>query len=116
MSKKIEVPMHEFESGAKSSVVEPRYDLVPLAADKYMAIRFAYGAGKHGEWNWEKGAEDPEWIRDRKNHAIKHMRRYINGRLPQDQLIKELQAAACNIAILCAIEDMKSGGDKEGLA
>lgn len=64
---------HAFASGAMSSGMKPRYDLIPTYALERMARRFAEGAAKYGENNWQKGVNDPAFIRDRINHAIEHL-------------------------------------------
>ena len=105
--------MKEFESGAKSTVQKPDYRLIPLEAMQAIAKRFAYGAALHGERNYQKGAGDPAFIRDRQNHAIEHLLHYASGdtvitaegkvETPQDHL----EAAICNLAMLCWLEAHK---------
>src|SRR5690349_16756492 len=68
-----------FTSGAKSSEEEPRYDLIPLPAMRLWAERLAYGAARHGTNNWQKGKDDPDYRRDRLNHAMEHLKRYQDG-------------------------------------
>jgi hypothetical protein len=102
--------MKQFESGAKSTVQKPEYRLVPLEAMQAIAKRLAYGAARHGEKNYQKGAADPAFIRDRQNHAIEHLLHYANGdtittadgkvETPMDHL----EAAICNLAMLCWLE------------
>jgi hypothetical protein len=95
--------MHTFASGAKSTVEKPRYDLVPAEAVQYIAERFAFGASRHGERNWEKGVNDAAFFRDRKNHGFEH---YMNYLCTGD--VEELKAAICNMAMLAAIEERRT--------
>lgn len=92
--------MHKFESGAKSTVVKPRYDLIPLVAEQMLAERFAYGADRHGEGNYLKGSNDPVFLRDRKNHLFEHLKAYMKDRKRSD-----LAAILCNAAILAHCGD-----------
>lgn len=96
--------MQKFTSGAKSSELKPRYDLIPIEALEYMAQRFAVGAKNHGENNYKKGIKDKTFIRDRTNHAIAHLMNYANKNTTEDSPIEHLQAAICNLAILCYLE------------
>ena len=111
--------MHVFASGAKSTEEKERFDLVPLVAIKAIAQRLGYGASRHGEKNYEKGWNDPVFIRDRKNHAFEHLVHYINGDTtadkdgnvdtPQDHL----GAALTNLAMLARLEEMRDEKAKE---
>ena len=75
-----------FESGAKSSERRPRYDLIPLLALEREAQRMAEGAASHGENNYQKGAGDPVYVRDRVNHLIHHALLYASGDRSDDHL------------------------------
>lgn len=105
--------MKEFSSGAKSTVQKPDYRLIPLEAMAAIAKRFAYGAARHGERNYQKGASDPAFIRDRQNHAIEHLLHYASGdtiTTPDGKLetpMDHLEAAICNLAMLCWLEAHK---------
>lgn len=87
--------MHQFTSGAKSTVKKPEYYLIPLIALQLLAERFGYGKARHGERNYRKGASDPEFITDRVNHLIEHVYNYAEHRKRSD-----LAAVLCNAAIL----------------
>lgn len=68
-------------SGALSSGKLPRYDLIPwhVFADR-LAQRYSGppgGAAKYGEYNWQKGITDREYVLDRANHALKHLHRAV---------------------------------------
>lgn len=64
---------HTFSSGASSSGMKPRYDLIPTWALRRIAQRFGEGAIKYGEDNWKKGLTDDVFIIDRINHATEHL-------------------------------------------
>lgn len=89
---------HEFESGAKSTVVKPRFDLIPLASLELLAERFGYGAERHGDKNYLKGRSDAVFIRDRKNHLFEHVVRYLAEGKRED-----LAAVLCNAAMLAEL-------------
>lgn len=93
--------MREFTSGAKSSEERPRYDLCESAAFKRWAARMAKGAASHGERNYQRGARDPVFIRDRVNHLIEHAMRYASG----DRSDDHLGAIMANAAILIWIDE-----------
>jgi hypothetical protein len=108
------VEMHAFESGAKSTEVKPRYDLVPIESITYIAERLGFGAERHGEHNWRQGVNDPVFIRDRKNHAIEHLLAYVSGQTSKpdktgkvDTPIDHLKAAITNLAMLASIEEAR---------
>src|SRR5690349_17218789 len=93
----------EFVSGAKSSIEKPRFDLIPLVALRAVAERFAYGASRHGARNYEKGADDPDFVRDRYNHLIEHALRAASGDASEDHL----GAVLCNAAILLRLRELQ---------
>jgi hypothetical protein len=85
-----------FASGAKSSEEKPRYDLIPLEAQRREALRMGEGARKHGDRNYQQGAADPAFRRDRINHLIEHALRYADGDRSEDHLA----AVRCNAGML----------------
>ena len=94
---------HVFTSGAKSTVVKPRYDLIPLIALQLLAERFGYGAVRHGDKNYLSGSlrgptPDPEFIRDRQNHLFEHVAKYLETGSRAD-----LSAVLCNAAMLAEL-------------
>jgi hypothetical protein len=104
--------MEQFKSGARSTEIKPRYDLVPPEAVRYIAERLGMGAEHHGERNFEDGAADEEFIRDRKNHAVEHLLHYVNGRTTgpdkygeYDTPTDHLKAALTNLAMLAYLEE-----------
>ncbi len=103
--------MAEFASGAKSTERQPRFDLIPLEAQTREAERMGHGADRHGENNYQKGKDDPAFIRDRINHLIAHALKYAAG----DRADDHLAAIRCNAGMLIWIEShAKAQGDGSG--
>jgi hypothetical protein len=98
--------MKQFESGAKSSAERPRFDLCePIAMERW-ASRMAKGAASHGERNYQKGVNDPVFLRDRINHLIQHAMRYANG----DRSDDHLAAVMANAGMLIWLENQRTKG------
>jgi hypothetical protein len=97
-------PSKVFASGAKSSVEKPRYDLIPEIALALLAERYGYGAAKHGERNYLKGAGEEPYIRDRCNHLFEHVVRFTATRSRAD-----LAAILCNAAMLAELGAFTDG-------
>jgi hypothetical protein len=97
--------MKQFASGAQSSEEAPRYDLIPLASLKRQAQRMAEGAASHGEQNYEKGATDATFVRDRVNHLLGHALAYAAGDRSEDHL----GAVLANAGMLCRLEELAAG-------
>jgi hypothetical protein len=66
-----------FPSGATMSAMSARYDLICPTGLRRLAERYALGAEKHGDLNWCKAGDDPEFQRARLNHLIKHVVAYL---------------------------------------
>ena len=100
--------MKQFKSDARSSVIKPRYDLIPLRADELNAGRFGYGAIRHGERNYLNGKDDAEFITDRINHLLEHAKNFARYRKTSD-----LAAVLCNASILAEVEadTVRDGAD-----
>jgi hypothetical protein len=71
-----------YNTGAKRSHIEGRYDLVPVEGMHRVAAAMAHGAQRFGRDNWLKGMP----IEDCLNHAIKHIYDYISGCREEDHL------------------------------
>jgi hypothetical protein len=79
--------MRKFKSGAKRSGDKPRYDLIPHEGLRRLAERYTLGASKYGEYNWQKGLKDPEYIKQFKCHLAAHLFDYFeNGCSKDDNL------------------------------
>lgn len=105
------VSMKTFDSGAKSSVEKPRYDLVELRAMELIAGRMKYGAERHGARNYRKGATDATFVTDRINHLIEHCHQFAEHRRTSD-----LAAIGANFNILAGLnaDTAKDGADGKG--
>lgn len=92
-----------FESGASSSEEQARLDLLPLEALIAWADRMGVGAKTHGDRNYEKGANDPVFIRDRHNHLLMHALKAAAG----DESDDHLAAVMANAAILIRLKRLR---------
>jgi hypothetical protein len=76
-----------FKSGAKSSEVAARFDLIPRVALADEAKRWHEGAIAHGENNYQRGiCTDPEFKTDRLNHMMTHLLAYMSGDRSDDHM------------------------------
>lgn len=66
----LEEQKERFEGGSTRSVKFERFDLIPPEIDEVLAQRFALGALKHGENNWQQGGAD--FIKGCINHLRAH--------------------------------------------
>lgn len=96
--------MKVFDSGAKSSERKPAYHLLPVEGISRGAQRMAEGAASHGERNYERGADDPAFVKDRENHLIEHAILYAAG----DRSTDHLGAIIANACMLARLEVLKS--------
>lgn len=69
--------MVEFKSGAKRGANALRFDLIPTGPLRRLAERYTMGAEKYGEWNWQKGLRDPQYIAQFKAHMFAHLVNYL---------------------------------------
>jgi len=86
------------KSGATSTRLEERFDLIPFAALSALARRFWYGSTRHTPRNWEKG--DAEFAEIRLNHCCRHMALFAEYRRQED-----LDAVLCNAAMLAKFKE-----------
>lgn len=93
------------KSGATSTKLEERWDLIPHAALEAMARRFWLGSVKHAARNWEKG--DEEFAETRLAHCYRHMALFAEHRRQED-----LDALLCNAAMLAYWKDKGLLGDR----
>jgi hypothetical protein len=91
-------PMHTFPSGAKRSELKPRYDLIPSVPLRRLAARYAMGAERYGEYNWQKGLPISDTLNHVLDHLLKYRERYYQqhhqGLVPQGTPDDDLAAAA----------------------
>lgn len=100
--------MISFSSGARSSAA-PRYDLVPRVLLDAVERRFALGAKKYGDNQWRAGLRDPEFLRERANHALTHLLNYIYGTdNGEDSPEDNLAAVGWAVAVLLEAARLRS--------
>lgn len=74
--------------GTKSSPVPP---LSWLPFDIWEGLaRIFFEGRKYGENNWRRGREDPEWRRERGDHALLHLKKWIDGDRSEAHIFKVL--------------------------
>jgi hypothetical protein len=74
IEEKLNKQLQAFSSGATSSERLPPYDLITIHFEDRVAKRLQLGAAKHGRFNYRKGLKDKEFIIDRLNHALRHIK------------------------------------------
>ena len=70
-----------------SSSYCPDFSQIPIDAMFALAQRYELGAKKHGKDNWKAGLTDPQYVVERLNHVIYHVKKLqdkIEGRMPWD--------------------------------
>jgi hypothetical protein len=67
-------------SGASSSHLALRYDLIPREGLAVLAERYTVGVPIHGERNYQQGLADKKFILDRLNHIQEHYQKLIQPR------------------------------------
>lgn len=82
-------------SGAKSSSHKPAFHLVPwLTFAARLAARYAHGAERYGEGNWESGLADRAYVLDRANHTMEHLMKAVESVRRGDMVIEDDDLAA----------------------
>ncbi len=74
------------QSGARASECHD-YTAIPLSTLNALARRQELGAKKHGRDNWRQGLGDPEYVKARLSHVIRHaftLAAKLDGRQPWD--------------------------------
>ena len=98
-------PMHVFSSGVRRSEKKPPYHLVPREGIERTAKRFAFGALKYGENNWQKclvsESAAAEFCQDAYNHLYEHATKMAAGLEPEDD---HLGAIGWAQSVLCLVE------------
>jgi len=91
----------EFPSGAvrSSDADNERYDLITPIGLRRLAMTYAEGAKKYGEYNWLKGIPASDLL----NHALRHLNLFMLGDRSEDHLAH----AAWNIFALMHFEETR---------
>lgn len=96
-----------FQSGAKSEVLNLGLDQIPLESLMEIGKRFVKGEKRYGRDNWKDG--DYEWLRERANHAIKHLYSYIQDTEGEDNRVENLAAVGW-FAVIAIWHDLYRDG------
>jgi hypothetical protein len=108
-------PLHVSNSGATSSHVPLRYDLIPSALLDRAAERYTLGVKIHTERGYQRGLNDREFIVNRINHIQEHWNKllhpdYSKANEPEDEdgvtaesINKNLGAILWGIGFLCEV-------------
>ena len=99
MSEQITIPG---KSGARSSKIALRFDLIPPIFINRTARRFTIGFEKYGEGNYQKGLRDREFLQDRLNHLQEHLYLFLKEGNEKDD---NLAAIAWCVSILMEAEE-----------
>lgn len=94
------LPNKQEEQKAKTENLGLRLIDIPYAGLKAVGKIFAEGAAKYGVDNWKKGANDPAWIEESTNHAIRHLMLWANGDRSEAHLAKVAWFCLTAIALL----------------
>lgn len=96
----------EFESGAVRDLRggKGRFDLVPWAVIRALAIHFEKGAGKYGDRNWERGIPLSKFLDSATRHLAQLMDGHEDG---ENHAISALWNMACFYATKLWIQEGK---------
>lgn len=100
--------IHKSPSGATSSKLQDRYDLVPPCFIQRVAARFGLGALKHEVYNWRKGVNDEVFVQERINHILTHWNKFLEEGNEKDD---NLAAVAWGISMLMEFESHPEGAN-----
>jgi hypothetical protein len=101
----------EYEGGAKSELLDLGISQIPLVSLLEIGRRFKKGELRYGRDNWKVGGE--AWLRERFEHAIKHLYEYGEQTSGEDSPIENLSAVAWFAIIAIWHEQQKAKIIKE---
>lgn len=113
--------LHVSDSGATSSHVPLRYDLIPRSLLERAAERYTMGAKIHSERGYQRGMAEREFILNRINHIYEHLNKllhpdYRKADSPQDEegidiksINDNLGALLWGVGFICEVADHKEG-------
>ena len=83
----------KFESGAVRDLQggKGRFDLIPPATTRALAIHYEFGCIKYGDRNWEKGIPVSKYL----NSAIRHSLMVLDGMTDENHLISAIWNLFC---------------------
>jgi hypothetical protein len=94
-----------FESGANRDLQtgKGRFDLIPQAVVRALAIHYEKGCLKYGDRNWEKGIPIHTFL----NSAMRHLAQVIDGRDDENHLISAIWNLFCAYQTILWIQEGK---------
>jgi len=113
--------LHISESGATSSHVPLRYDLIPRSLLERAAERYTMGISIHGERGYQKGLGDRGFIINRINHIYEHLNTlfhpdYRKANSPEDEegidiksIHANLGAVLWGVGFICEVAEHVTG-------
>lgn len=118
---RVETVMHVSASGATSSHLPLRFDLIPRSMLEIAAKRYTLGLMQHGERGYQKGFDDRDFIVNRINHIFEHLNMllhpdYRRADGPQDEegieyasIEQNLGAILWGVGFLCEVANHRRG-------
>jgi hypothetical protein len=93
----------EFSTGANrdSKIGKGRFDLVPPATLRALAIHYEKGARKYADRNWEKGIPIGEFI----DSGLRHINQFLDGQDDENHLIAGLWNIFCAYETILRIQN-----------
>jgi hypothetical protein len=105
--------LHVSESGATSSHVPLRYDLIPRQLLECAAERYTIGEKIHSERGYQKGLSDRNFIINRINHIQEHWNKILHPHPKEDYSAVEFRgnigAMLWGLGFLLEVEDYGPG-------
>jgi hypothetical protein len=94
----------DFGTGAVRDVTpnKGRFDLLPWAVIRALAIHYQKGCEKYGDRNWEKGIPISSFIGD---SNMRHFAQVIDGRFEENHLIAGIWNAVCGYQTILWIQE-----------
>lgn len=93
-----------FKSGATSRSKARDFTLLVPESINAIVDRHQFGIDVgHDRNNWQKGASDPDFVRDRVNHFFEHAIAIVTGVHPRDKRpgnFTDVEAALCNLQMI----------------
>jgi len=95
----------EFKTGAVRDlqIGKGRFDLLPMATLRALAIHYELGCLKYGDRNWEKGISIHTYL----NSAMRHLTQVIDGKNDENHLISAIWNLCCAYQTILWIQDGK---------
>lgn len=92
-----------FGTGAVRDVTggKGRFDLLPWATIRALAIHYQKGCEKYGDRNWEKGINIGTYL----DSGIRHLTQVIDGRFDENHFISGIWNAVCGYQTLLWIQE-----------